>query len=103
MITVTMSHQKARMSAFNDTVIEITGHAMNAPYGHDIVCAAVSVLYSAVANHITSSRVDDLDGKVTMVINSLDAGNQRLIETFTDTIQELSLQYPDNVQLIDGD
>lgn len=99
MITVTKKSQPAKLSAFPDTVIEITGHALEAPYGHDIVCAGVSVLYDMLANHAINSTVTDIDGRVTMVVSAV-ASNITLVQAFTDTIERLSEQYPDNVQLI---
>lgn len=99
MITVTTKHQPAKMSAFDDVVIEIAGHALEAPYGHDIVCAGVSTLYDMLANHIVNSSVTDIDGRVTMIINGAVRGNLLLVQAFTDTIERLSAQYPDNVRL----
>jgi len=104
MIKVKISHQKTnKLSAFEDTVVEITGHAMTAPYGHDIVCAAVSVLYAQLANYLTGATVDDSDGKAVVSADTIDAGNQRLFKAFTGTIEQLSVQYPKNVTLTCGD
>ncbi|WP_263862339.1 ribosomal-processing cysteine protease Prp [Levilactobacillus acidifarinae] len=78
-------------------MIEITGHALEAPYGHDIVCASVSTLCSLLANNLVSSIVAD-DGNVFRVVAGLkDHGNQRIYFAVKGTLQQLSEQYPKNV------
>ena len=73
-----------------------------APYGHDIVCSSF-ILYAQLANYLTGATVDDSNGKVIISADVIDAGNQRLFEAFTGTVDQLSMQYPKNVTLTCGD
>lgn len=82
--------------------IKITGHAMAGSFGHDIVCAAVSTLYAQLANYLSHPTVNDIEGVVTIKSGYLDAGDQRLLNAFEGTVEQLSVEYPDNVVIEHG-
>lgn len=94
----------------NRVMVDITGHAGFNP-GNDIVCAAISMLSSTLAQCITD---EELSGNVTIDYMELQDGNNsmdfkyidsasRRIETIVDTIytgfEILAEQYPDYVTL----
>lgn len=91
-VTETKTFASQRMG-----MIEITGHALEAPYGHDIVCASVSTLCSLLANNLVDSIVTD-DGDTFRVVTGLqNHGNQRLYFAVKGALQQLNEQYPKNV------
>lgn len=100
MIQVAIAKKRQANSVVADSVdITITGHAMVAPYGQDIVCAAVSVLYEQLKLFLPNPLVTD-DGKVVkMHVIVFASGDKRAIQTFQTMIAQLSKQYPDNVRL----
>lgn len=106
MIQVTMTKKWQANSVIGQSIdIEIEGHAMSAPYGHDIVCAAVSVLYEQLKIFLHGSQVTD-DGKAVRLHTSVfESGDKRMIESFELMIDRLSQQYPDNVsfKLVNAD
>ncbi|MCH5463208.1 ribosomal-processing cysteine protease Prp [Lactobacillus sp. LC28-10] len=83
--------------------ITINGHAESGPYGQDIVCAAVSVLYSQLEQYLSDADVADDGKQVHINVRTLDEGDKRLLTAFTGTVEQLSMQYPKNVTLTSGD
>lgn len=101
MIQVQITKTKNKLSVISSTVeISVRGHAMSAPYGQDIVCAAISVLFTAVANHLSNPAVDFIDDESIISADDVDPANKRLLTMFEDTVKEIAEQYPDNVRLL---
>lgn len=91
MIKVTMTNEK------NNVDIAIQGHALEAPYGHDVVCAAVSVLFAQLQVSLRNTHADD-DGDIAKLHALVsDAGDVRMIASFQAMIEQLAEQYPKNV------
>ena len=86
---------------------KLTGHADAGDYGHDIVCAAVSVLSISTVNGLTkvvhsTPKIDknDTEGgylKVTQIATGHDA--QILMNTFLNAMEDIQEQYPDFVSI----
>ncbi|GAX04560.1 hypothetical protein IWT140_02202 [Secundilactobacillus pentosiphilus] len=83
--------------------ISITGHAQSGPYGQDIVCAAVSTLYSQLNEYLSDAEIADDGNHVYINVRTLDEGDKRLLTAFTGTVEQLAMQYPKNVTLTSGD
>lgn len=84
--------------------IEVSGHAMFADYGQDIVCAAASSIVITTVNGILSIDSKALSYEKTndgLVINVLkDSLNvKKLISNMISLLKELSMQYKDNIQI----
>jgi len=100
MIQVTMEKKQITNSIVADSVdITITGHAMSAPYGQDIVCAAVSVLYEQLKLFLPNPQVKDDGEIVKMYAVVFTSGDKKAVRIFQTMIEQLSSQYPDNVKL----
>lgn len=98
MIQITIHEDLLPNSVFcRYAVITFTGHAMSGPYGHDLVCAAVSTLYSQLTDYLSSVSVQDDGDKAVVKTGLLDAGDKRLLEAFTGTAQQLATEYPKNI------
>jgi len=87
----------------------VSGHAGHAEYGHDIVCAGVSVLTNTLAN---LARRWAYDGIVDLYLVQPEiepshifvrtGGNSAVnaaIRTFIEAYGQIAEQYPDNVSL----
>lgn len=100
-IQVQITKTRNKLSSISSTVeISVRGHAMSAPYGQDIVCAAVSVLFTAVANHLSSPVVDFIGDESLISADDVNPADKRLLTMFEDTVKEIAEQYPDNVHLL---
>lgn len=84
--------------------IEISGHAMYADFGKDIVCSAVSSIVTTSINGILLLGKDSLKYKVSegsVIISYINNDNvtQILIENMLNMLRELENSYPDNIQV----
>ena len=84
--------------------VEVTGHAMYADYGKDIVCSSVSSIVTTTVNGILSFDKDSLSYKVSengLIISNIKADNitQTLIKNMISLLKEMSENYPDNVEV----
>lgn len=77
--------------------LKIRGHAMSAPYGHDIVCASVSTL-SAMLGHSFNAIVHDNGNDFQVTASLKQGGNRRLWLAAKKTLEQLAHQYPENVE-----
>ena len=86
--------------------ITVSGHAGYAEKGHDIVCAAVSILIYNLQNSI-ESLTDDTVGfsfcpDVTIIeYGTLSAQGRLLVNSFINGLELLSANYPRNIFLLD--
>ena len=86
-----------------ETGFIVEGHAGYAPQGQDIVCASVSVLTYAVATEIaTYTRQDDQTGFL-MAVYDNNPHHRRIVRMMLRTLNELSSQYPENLEVIGYD
>ncbi|MGM0214954.1 ribosomal-processing cysteine protease Prp [Enterococcus sp. AZ109] len=91
---------KATFNKENDryTRYQITGHANYADLGKDIVCAAVSALYTAITNKlICCSAVTINDNEV--LINVENEVCDTLVDTLYTALSDIQMHYPDNVSV----
>ena len=92
---------------YNNSYIEISGHANYADYGNDIVYASVSSIIYTTINGILNINKDTIkysDEKVLRIdILSNDNITNTLLKNMIDILKELSLQYPKNINIIKGE
>lgn len=91
---------KAMFSEENDwyTRYQITGHANYDEIGKDIVCAAVSALYTAITNKlICSSAVTISNNEV--LINVKNEVCYVLVDTLYLALSDIQMHYPDNISV----
>ena len=87
--------------------ISITGHAMYADFGQDIVCSAVSSIVITSINGILSINPSALiynnskDG-LEIEIKSFDDITLKLIDNMMELLIKLSNDYPKNIQVKEG-
>jgi uncharacterized protein YsxB (DUF464 family) len=88
----------------------ITGHANYAPYGKDIVCAAVSVLAISTKNALkdiinVDVEVQEQPGDMLVQLNNVDTYNtyketQVILKSFVNAVINLAHDYPNNIEVI---
>ncbi|AVK60540.1 ribosomal-processing cysteine protease Prp [Lactobacillus sp. CBA3605] len=78
---------------------QITGHAMHALKGYDIVCAAVSVMSTVITNELTEATVSD-DGGLFVGLIVPSQKNAVLCNALLHGLQQVSDQHPENLQVI---
>ncbi|WP_413627254.1 ribosomal-processing cysteine protease Prp [Fructilactobacillus vespulae] len=103
---------KAKFNSSDNLItgFSLTGHADSDEYGHDIVCAAASVLVITTVNNL--SRVAGIDpvvhqdekngGYIKVSVNDADVNNvkvQTLLLSLQNGIIDLSNEYSDFVKL----
>ena len=100
---------KVRFSVGNRQLkgFEISGHAMYAESGSDIVCASVSSAAYMAANTITDVIGADADavagdGTMSVTLNQPNEYAQAVLKGLELHLTELSKQYPQNIKLIYG-
>lgn len=103
MITVTFFEDRYRM--------EVTGHAMFAPTGQDIVCAAASVLAFALSEYMSRLQVAGMaevglltnEGALWLDVKPSNGMAEAIVKVSFDTIRAgfdlLTDKYPDNITL----
>ena len=89
------------------TGFEISGHAMFAESGSDIVCAAVSSAAYMAANTVTDVLHADAQASVEeasmrLVVNSADESAEKVLKGLELHLTGLSKQYPQNIKIIYG-
>ena len=86
---------------------EISGHAMYAESGKDIICASVSSAAYMAANTITDVIRADADasagdGTMSVTLNQPNEQAQAVLRGLELHLTELSKQYPENIKIIYG-
>lgn len=86
---------------------EISGHAMFAESGRDIICAAVSSAAYMAANTLTdvigaNAEAQAGDARMRVVLNRPDERAQAVLKGLELHLTELSKQYPENIKIIYG-
>ena len=100
---------KVRFSVGNGQLkgFEISGHAMFAESGKDIICASVSSAAYMAANTITdvigaNADAKAGDGAMSLSLNQPDERSQAVLKGLELHLTELSKQYPQNIRIIYG-
>ncbi len=100
---------KVRFSIGNKQLqgFEISGHAMYAESGSDIVCASVSSAAFMAANTITDVICANADaaaeeGRMIVTLNQPNEQAQAVLRGLELHLTELSKQYPENIKIIYG-
>ena len=86
---------------------KLTGHADAGDYGHDIVCAAVSVLSISTVNGLTKvihgrPKVEKNDAEGGFLrVTHIDPGHdaQILMDAFLNAMEDIQEQYPDFIKI----
>lgn len=98
MITATFEKNDGKFSGYS-----LSGHALFNDYGKDIVCAAVSALYTTTTNALTDyvelTELKKLDGENGIYIQTYSDITEALIKSFYDGLIEIENQYPNNVKV----
>ena len=89
-------------------IIEVIGHANFNPKGKDIVCASVSSIIFTSVNGILNIDKDAIvykdDNKVMSIeIVKNDSITKKLIDNMLVLLEDLSRQYPDQLQICKGE
>lgn len=84
--------------------ISITGHAMYADFGKDIVCSAVSSIVITSINGILSLdekalHYEVIDDGIEIDTIKIETTTQTLIDNMVNLLNELAQQYPKNIQM----
>ena len=88
----------------NSNKITISGHAMFADFGKDIVCSACSSIVTTTVNGCLSISKDSLDYVVNedgmeITIKSNDSVTSKLITNMVNLLKDLEKDYPNNIQV----
>ncbi|WPB40040.1 ribosomal-processing cysteine protease Prp [[Clostridium] scindens] len=84
--------------------ITVTGHAAYAPPGHDIVCAAVSILTRNLIRSIEDLTDEKIEysispGKADIKYGNLSEKSRTLVDSFFIGICTIAGEYPDHVRI----
>ena len=90
-----------------DNIISISGHAMYADYGKDIVCSAVSSIIITTINGILTINDQAITYKnktdgIEIEIKSFDNVTLKLIDNMIQLLTKLSNDYPKNLKVKEG-
>ena len=90
-----------------DNLISISGHAMYADYGKDIVCSAVSSIVITTINGILAINDQAITYKnktdgIEIEIKSFDNVTLKLIDNMIQLLTKLSNDYPKNLKVKEG-
>jgi uncharacterized protein YsxB (DUF464 family) len=106
MITATIFEKKGRITGY-----EISGHANSGDYGHDVVCAAVSVLGITTANGLDSvasvkpTTAEMREGYLKieiplMMTQKRETAAQILLKNFKQAMQSVEAEYGEFIELL---
>ena len=88
----------------NINKISITGHALYAESGKDIVCAAVSSTVITTVNNILSlsKTIDYVEGKdgLSIIVIKDDEITQKLLSNMLSMLNELEKDYPKYIKIL---
>ena len=81
--------------------IKVSGHAMYAPHGQDIVCAGVSSLVRTLIRSIEDLTRDEIEYKVSPGwVDNLSEKARTLVDSFFVGICMIADEYPDCVRIV---
>lgn len=84
--------------------LEVKGHAGNGPYGHDLVCAAVSGIILGGLNNLTDGDVkykhEVKEGYVSLeALERVSEHDKIVLETIERQLESIASSYPKNAKL----
>ncbi len=93
---------------YKENLIKVSGHAMYAAYGSDIVCASASSIIYTTINGILNMNsnalnVNDNNDELTIKVISDDQNTKLLINNMLDLLKDLEKQYPKNIKISKGE
>lgn len=77
----------------------VTGHANYAPLGKDIVCAGVSVLYTAATNTVIEQHDAAIDEYGTVQLGKL-KDSQYITSVLYSNLLEIAKEHPEHIEII---
>ncbi len=84
-----------------DLRLSVTGHANSAPYGRDLICAAVSILLYTLADRVTnqgSVKIKEGDSIIQGDASGKDGKELKIsFDTICAGLEMLAAKYPDFV------
>lgn len=94
-VTIIRSNQLYRM-------MKVTGHANSAPYGEDLVCAAVAAVMTGGINalNVKTVKVKNIEGLSEIQVNNLqDQLNQSVLNVLSIQLQTIANAYPKYIRI----
>ncbi|MEY3431519.1 MAG: hypothetical protein RIS53_417 [Bacillota bacterium] len=94
-VTIIRSNQLYRM-------MKVTGHANSAPYGEDLVCAAVSAIMKGGINALNHKavRVKNKEGlSEIQVTEPQELTTQSVLHVISTQLQTIANDYPKNIRI----
>ncbi|MEN9819537.1 MAG: hypothetical protein RL379_315 [Bacillota bacterium] len=94
-VNIIRSNERYRM-------MKVTGHANSAPYGEDLVCAAVSAVMTGGMNalNLKAVKVKNIEGlSEIQVTNPQDQANQSVIHVLAIQLQTIANDYPKYIRI----
>ena len=88
----------------SSNIINISGHANYAEYGHDVVCASVSSVVTTIVNCIMNIDKDSImyqdDGNV-ITITKMNENSvvDTILDTMIEILKDLERQYKENIKI----
>jgi len=86
------------------TGFRVTGHAGSGPYGHDLVCAAVSGIVlgglNALEDPEEAYRIEILEGSIDLrACRAISSHDRTVLSVIERQLESLEASYPDNLRL----
>jgi uncharacterized protein YsxB (DUF464 family) len=94
-VSIIRSNQLYRM-------MKVTGHANSAPYGEDLVCAAVSAVMTGGINalNLKAAKVKNTQGLSEIQITNLqNLENQSVLRVISTQLQTIANDYPTYIRI----
>ena len=94
-VTIIRSKQLYRM-------MKVTGHAHSAPYGEDLVCAAVSAVMTGGINalNLKAVKVKNIEGlSEIQVTEPQELTTQSVLHVISTQLQTIANDYPKNIRI----
>lgn len=78
--------------------LTVSGHAGSGPFGHDLVCAAVSALTQSLEGNVEGAESAARAG-LSVILMPYTKTNKTLYKAYLNSMYSLAKQYPDNVKI----
>lgn len=94
-VSIIRSKQSYRM-------MKVTGHANSAPYGEDLVCAAVSAIMTGGINalDLKAAKVKNIEGlSEIQITNTQYEKNQSVLQVMFIQLQTIANEYPTYIRI----
>lgn len=93
----------AYLKTANSVQLRVKGHANSGPYGHDLVCAAVSAILTGGLNTLTHPgryAITSNDGFVELTSDeAMEQHDLTVLETMLRQLETLAEAHPQSVQI----